>query len=98
MCSATPVVQATRTNLTSGLRTWAGCPSIPACGCKNGTSCDEGDPPQDVKRNLSAWRAATTAPVPGGFVWNYEDIKHCLAGTGYTVQQYAQAVVEATSG
>ena len=67
----------------------------PGLWCRNGAGCAEGDSPAQVASQLQQWHSS--ADIPGGFIWLYDDIKHCEPSTGFTAADYARAVVRATS-
>jgi hypothetical protein len=75
---------------TSGL----GMPVDPGLWSKNGTGCASGDSPASVESKMRAWH--TSANIPGGFMWLYDDIQKC-SSVG-TSAQYAAAINNATGG
>ncbi|MGP3971703.1 hypothetical protein [Streptomyces sp. 6N223] len=70
-----------------------GMPVDPGLWCKHGPECAQGDSPEQVKERMVAWRSS--AGIPGGFTWYYDDIKKCWA-PGRTAADYARAINEAT--
>jgi hypothetical protein len=72
------------------------CKHIPP---KGGSRCTDGDTPDQVKNKLSSWRGES-APIEGGFIWLYDDIKKCGSlkddDPKHTAKDYATAVNDAT--
>lgn len=66
-----------------------GMPVIPGLWSKNGTGCSAGDAPATVNSKMAAWK--TSANIPGGFMWLYDDIEKCSA-PGRTTADYANAI------
>ncbi|MET0504917.1 MAG: hypothetical protein ABWZ85_06285 [Luteibacter sp.] len=66
-----------------------GMPVIPGLWSKNGTGCSAGDSPATVQSKMAAWK--TSANIPGGFMWLYDDIQKCSA-PGRTTADYAGAI------
>ena len=63
----------------------------PGLWCCNGTGCTSGDNPASVAATMRGWK--TTANIPGGFMWLYDDMQSC-ASQG-TPAAYAYAINEA---
>ncbi|RSN45818.1 lysyl endopeptidase [Amycolatopsis sp. WAC 04197] len=76
--------------------TWTrslGMPVDPGLWSKNGSGCTAGDSPAQVESKMRAWKSS--AGIPGGFMWLYDDIKKCSAQG--TAADYARAINTATT-
>lgn len=74
---------------------WAqslGMPVDPGLWSKNGAGCAAGDSPAEVESQMRSWH--TSAGIPGGFMWLYDDIQQCSASGA--AADYAQAINNAT--
>ncbi|HKN54124.1 MAG TPA: carbohydrate-binding protein [Amycolatopsis sp.] len=69
-----------------------GMPVDPGLWSKNGSGCSSGDSPAQVEAQMRAWH--TSAGIPGGFMWLYDDIRACSAQG--TAADYARAINNAT--
>jgi hypothetical protein len=74
---------------------WMGMPVEPGLWCKNGDGCSDGDTPSDIRTAMAKWHRE--AGIPGGFIWLYDDIEHCLSSTHFSAADYASAVNQGTS-
>jgi hypothetical protein len=72
-----------------------GMPVDPGLWCKHGDQCTDGDSPAQVENQMRSWH--TSAHIPGGFMWIYDDITKCST-PGRTTADYAQAINKATGG
>jgi hypothetical protein len=63
----------------------------PGMWCKNGSGCASGSSASDVLSQMSSWRSS--AGIPGGFMWLYDDMLSCSAGG--TAADYARAINQA---
>ncbi len=74
-------------------RQWLGMPVDPGLWSKNGSGCSAGNSPAQVGTKMSAWKSS--AGIPGGFMWLYDDIKKCSSSG--TAADYARAINTATT-
>lgn len=77
--------------------TWSralGMPVDPGLWSKHGTDCNDGDSPAEVESQMRTWHSS--AGIPGGFMWLYDDIERCSSAG--TTADYAQAINNATGG
>ena len=63
----------------------------PGLWCAHGAGCASGDKPVSVAAKMLAWKS--TADIPGGFMWLYDDMLSC-ASEG-TPADYAYAINQA---
>jgi len=63
----------------------------PGLWCLNGSGCTSGSNPAAVAAQMLAWRSS--AGIPGGFMWLYDDMQSC-ASLGATAD-YAYAINQA---
>ncbi|OOC01612.1 hypothetical protein [Amycolatopsis azurea] len=76
--------------------TWSqslGMPVDPGLWSKNGSGCSSGDSPAQVESKMRSWKSS--AGIPGGFMWLYDDMKKCSAQG--TAADYARAINTATT-
>lgn len=67
----------------------------PGLWSKNGSGCNAGDSPAQVRTKMQNWKQTTG--IAGGFMWLYDDIRTCSA-PGRTTADYAAAINDAVSG
>ena len=60
----------------------------PGMWCKNGAGCASGNTASEVQAQMAAWKSS--ASIPGGFMWLYDDMLSCTAGG--TAADYARAI------
>jgi hypothetical protein len=70
-----------------------GRPVDPGLWSRHGAGCAEGDSPAQVESQMRSWHSS--AGIPGGFMWLYDDIKQCSASG--TAADYARAINNATA-
>ncbi|MCE6995340.1 hypothetical protein LZG04_11035 [Saccharothrix sp. S26] len=68
----------------------------PGLWCRHGDDCGKDRTPDQVREKLRTW-ADAGAKMSGGFIWYYDDIRKCERKTGFTAEQYAEAVKTATA-
>ncbi len=64
----------------------------PGLWSNHGSDCSEGNNPAQVQTQMAIWRSASG--VKGGFMWYYDDIRHC----GPSTAAYASAITSAMGG
>jgi hypothetical protein len=65
----------------------------PGLWSRHGGSCTEGNTPAQVQSQMRSWHSS--AGIPGGFMWLYDDIKRCSSSG--TAADYARAINSATT-
>jgi len=63
----------------------------PGLWCSHGTGCASGDNPASVASKMLAWKSS--ASIPGGFMWLYDDMQSCSSQG--TPANYAYAINQA---
>src|SRR6266478_4263308 len=63
----------------------------PGLWCLHGTGCASGDNPASVASKMLAWKSS--AGIPGGFMWLYDDMQSCSSQG--TPANYAYAINQA---
>lgn len=63
----------------------------PGMWCKNGNGCTSGSSASDVLAQMTSWRSS--AAIPGGFMWLYDDMLACSVGG--SPADYAKAINQA---
>lgn len=64
----------------------------PGLWSNHGSDCSQGDNPSEVQTQMAIWKS--TAKITGGFMWYYDDIRHC----GPSTAAYASAIKNAIGG
>lgn len=64
----------------------------PGMWCRNGAGCASGNTAAEVQSQMTTWRSS--AGIPGGFMWLYDDMLSCTSGG--TASDYARAINIAT--
>jgi hypothetical protein len=64
----------------------------PGLWSNHGSDCSEGDNPSQVQTQFAIWKA--TSRISGGFMWHYDDIRHC----GPSTAAYASAIKSGLGG